>query len=71
MVSATVASVSVHRTGRVKTVIAPDVPTPACPTWVCCAAAGASVCAGPASALSPVRTGPRVTSAPPALTPAP
>lgn len=71
MASVTVASASVHRTGRVRTVTAPDVPTPVCPTLACCAAEGASVCAGPVSAPSPVPTGPRVTNVQPALTPAP
>lgn len=69
--SVTVASASVLQTGRVRTVTAPDVLTPVCPTWVCCAAGGASVCAGPVSAPSPVPMGPHVTSAPPALMPVP
>lgn len=67
----TVASVSVHRTGRARTATAPDERTPACPTWGCCAAAGASVCAAPVNAPSQVLTEPHVTSAPPAPTPAP
>ena len=69
--SVTVASVSVHQTGRVRTATAPDALTPACPTWACCAAGEASVCVGPVSAPSPAPTGPHVTSVPPALMPAP
>lgn len=71
MVSVTVVPASVHRTGRVRTVTAPDVLTPVCHTWACCAVGGVSVCVGPVSAPSLVPTGPRVTSAPPALVPVP
>lgn len=71
MASVTVASVSVHQTGRVRTVTAPDGLTPVCPTWACCAAGGASACAGPVSAPSQVPMVLHVTSVPPALMPAP
>lgn len=71
MVSVTVDSASVHPTGKVRTVTAPDALTRACLTWAYCAAGGASVCAGPASAHNLVPTGPLVTSVPPALTPVP
>ena len=71
MASVIVASVSVRRIGRVRTATAQGALTLACPTWAYCAATGASVCAGPASAPSLVLMGPHVTSVPPARTPAP
>lgn len=71
MASVTVAFASVPRTGRGRTVTAPGALTPVCPTWVCCAVEGVSVCAGSASAHSPVPTGLLVTSALPALMPVP
>lgn len=69
MVSVTVVSASVHQTGRVRTVTAPDVLTPVCPTWAYCATGGANVCAEPVSAHNLVHMGPLVTSVPPVLTP--
>lgn len=69
--SVTVVSASVIQTGKGRTVTAPGALTPACQLWVCCAVGGASVCAGPVSAPNLGFTGPRVTSALPALMPAP
>lgn len=59
----TAVSASVHQTGRARTAIAPDAQTPACPTWVYSAAAGASVFVGSVSVHSRGPTGPHVTSA--------
>lgn len=64
----TAVSASVHQTGRVRTVTAPDARTHACPTWVSSAAAGDSAFVGSVSVPSPGPTGPHVTSAPPAQT---
>ncbi|KAJ0015998.1 hypothetical protein NQD34_014288 [Periophthalmus magnuspinnatus] len=66
----TVASASVTRTGRVKTVTARDALTPVCPAWASSAVGGASACVGRVSAPSLEHMGQHVTSVPPALMPA-
>lgn len=69
MVYVTVASASVHQTGRETTATAPDALTPVCPTWVSCAVGEVSVFVEFVSAHSREPTGPHVTSAPPAQMP--
>lgn len=71
MVHARVVSASATQTGQGKTATVPHAQIPACPAWGCCVAAVGSVCVEAVSVLSPGPTAPPVTSAPPALMPAP
>lgn len=71
MGSAVVDPVCVTPAGKVRTVTAAPAQTPACPASACCAAAGATVSVGSASALSPEPTELPVKNAPPVQTPAP
>lgn len=70
MGSVVVDPVCVTLAGKVKTVTAARAQTRACPASVCCAAAGATVSVGLASALSLEPTELPVKNAPPAQTPA-
>lgn len=70
MAFVTVASASVTRIGKVKTVTVRDALTPACPAWGSSAVGGASACVGRVSAPSPEPMGPLATSVQPALMPA-
>lgn len=71
MARARVVSASASPTGQGKTVTAPHAQIPACPAWGCCVAAVDSVCVEDVSVHSQVHMAPPVTSAPPALMPAP
>lgn len=70
MGSVVVEPVCVMLAGKVKTVTAAPAQTPACPASACCAAAGATVSVGCASARSLAPTELPVKNAPPVQTPA-